>query len=111
MNRSTFNKSVVPGLFAFMISGYKRKAAESDWRSLCSVRPSKRAYEEAAYAAGLGLFAHKPEGEAITYDDLAQGPKIIVGLFKSNLEVIKRAISEKALNITRVIPRKDCYVF
>lgn len=74
MNRSTFNKSVVPGLFAFMISGYKRKAAESDWRSICSVRPSKRAYEEAAYAAGLGLFAHKPEGEAITYDDLAQGP-------------------------------------
>lgn len=74
MNRSTFNKSVVPGLFAFMINGYKKKAAESDWKSICSVRTSKRAYEEAAYAAGLGLFAHKPEGEAITYDDLAQGP-------------------------------------
>lgn len=74
MNRATFNKAVVPGLFAFMISGYKRKAAESDWKAICSVRPSKRAYEEAAYAAGLGLFAHKPEGESITYDDLAQGP-------------------------------------
>ena len=74
MNRATFNKSVVPGLFAFMISGYKKKASESDWKTICSVRPSKRAYEEAAYAAGLGLFAHKPEGEPITYDDLLQGP-------------------------------------
>lgn len=73
MNRSTFNKAVVPGLFAFMISGYKRKAAQSDWKAICSVRPSKRAYEEAAYGAGLGIFAHKPEGEAITYDDLVQG--------------------------------------
>ena len=74
MNRATFNKAVVPGLFAFMISGYKKQAALSDWKKICTVRPSKRAYEEAAYAAGLGLFPHKPEGEAITYDDLLQGP-------------------------------------
>ena len=77
MNRSTFNKSVVPGLFAFMINGYKKKASESDWKAILAggaTKPSKRAYEEAAYAAGLGLFAHKPEGEAITYDDLLQGP-------------------------------------
>lgn len=74
MNRTTFNKAVVPGLFAFMINGYKKKAAESDWKQIVNVKTSKRAYEEAAYAAGLGLFAHKPEGEAITYDDLMQGP-------------------------------------
>ena len=74
MNRATFNKSVVPGLFAFMIDGYKKMAAQSDWKKICSVKTSKRAYEEAAYAAGLGLFPHKPEGEAINYDDLAQGP-------------------------------------
>ena len=74
MNRATFNKSVVPGLFAFMISGYKKASSGSDWKKVSSVRTSKRAYEEAAYAAGLGLFAHKPEGEAITYDDMAQGP-------------------------------------
>jgi len=74
MNRSTFNKAVVPGLFAFMINGYKDQAAGSDWRKICSVRTSKRAYEEAAYAAGMGLFAHKPEGTAIAYDDLVQGP-------------------------------------
>lgn len=74
MNRTTFNKAVVPGLFAFMISGYKQKAAESDWKKICSVRNSTRAYEEAAYAAGLGLMAHKPEGESITYDEMIQGP-------------------------------------
>ena len=76
MNRSTFNKAVVPGLFAFMINGYKKKASESDWKAILAggaTKPSKRAYEEAAYAAGLGLFPHKPEGEAITYDDLLQG--------------------------------------
>ena len=74
MNRTTFNKAVVPGLFAFMINGYKKKAAESDWKAIVNIKTSKRAYEEAAYGAGLGLFAHKPEGEAITYDDLMQGP-------------------------------------
>lgn len=75
MNRATFNKSVVPGLFAFAISGYnKKKSEEQDWRAFCDVRPSTQAYEEVAYAAGLGLFAHKPEGESITYDDLTQGP-------------------------------------
>ena len=96
MNRSTFNKAVVPGLFAFMINGYKKKAAQSDWRLICDVRPSKRAYEEAAYAAGLGLFAHKPEGEAINYDDLAQGP-LFGSLLKSNFKVIKKTISGNAL--------------
>jgi len=77
MNRSVFNKAVVPGLFAFMISGYKIAAAKSDWRRVLAggnTRGSKRAYEEAAYAGGLGVFAHKPEGEPITYDDLIQGP-------------------------------------
>lgn len=75
MNRATFNKAVVPGLFAFMIDGYKKKASQMDWKALTGEpRGSKRAYEEAAYAAGLGLIPHKPEGEPITYDDLAQGP-------------------------------------
>ena len=74
MNRATFNKAVVPGLFAFIIGGYRKKAAESDWRAICSVKPSKHAFEEAAYGAGLGVFAHKPEGTPITYDDMVQGP-------------------------------------
>jgi len=74
MNRSTFNKAVVPGLFAFMIQGYKPTSLEDDWRKVVSVRSSKRAYEEAAYAGGLGIFPHKPEGEAITYDEILQGP-------------------------------------
>ena len=74
MNRSTFNKAVVPGLFAFMIQGYTPASGSDDWKKVVSTRTSKRAYEEAAYAGGLGIFPHKPEGEAITYDEILQGP-------------------------------------
>lgn len=74
MNRATFNKAVVPGLFAFMIGAYRLKAAQADWKKICDVRNSKKPYEEAAYGAGLGVFAHKPEGTPIVYDDMTQGP-------------------------------------
>jgi phage major head subunit gpT-like protein len=38
------------------------------------MKTSRRAYEESAYYAGLGLLPEKPEGEAISYDDFIQGP-------------------------------------
>ena len=72
MNRSTFAKSVVPGLFAFMDSAYTER--EAFWDKLCTVKSSKRAYEESAYYAGLGLYPEKPEGEGIAYDEFIQGP-------------------------------------
>ena len=107
MTRTTFNKAVVPGLFAFMIDGYKSLAAKQQWKEICSERTSKRAYEEAAYAAGLGLFAHKPEGQAIDYDEMVQGPTKrwthktyalnFFGVLKRNFEVIKEAISGNPL--------------
>ncbi len=77
MNRTTFNKAVVPGLFAYMMDGYKNLASKEQWKKILNggaTRGSKRAYEEAVYAAGLGQWAHKPEGEAITYDEFVQGP-------------------------------------
>ena len=74
MNRTTFNKSVVPGLFLFASSGYQRKATESIWKQLCTVRTSKRAYEECAYLGGLGMPVVKPEGLPVQYDDFVQGP-------------------------------------
>lgn len=72
MNRATFSKSVVPGLFAFMNSSFAARPTFYDKISV--VKNSKRAYEESAYFAGLGLFAEKPEGENISYDDYIQGP-------------------------------------
>jgi len=96
MNRSTFNKSVVPGLFAFMIMGYSPDTGKQ-FDQLVSTRGSRRAYEEAAYAGGLGIFPHKPEGEAITYDEILQGPIDKIRLLKSNFKVIKRAISGNPL--------------
>jgi len=74
MNRATFNKSVVPGLFSFMVEAYKPKSGEQLWKRLAKTKNSKRAYEESAYWAGLGLIPIKPEGQPIDYDDPVQGP-------------------------------------
>lgn len=72
MNRSQFSKAVVPGLFSFMVSSFKEVAPF--YQQVSTVKPSKRAYEESAYYAGLGLVPEKPEGEKISYDDFIQGP-------------------------------------
>ena len=79
MNRTQFNKSVVPGLFAFAVSGYQPRSGEGEeWRQLIeaagSVKTSRRTYEEDAYFAGLGTVPGKAEGEAISYDEFLQGP-------------------------------------
>jgi len=44
------------------------------YSQISTVKTSRRAYEESAYYAGLGLLPEKPEGEAISYDDFIQGP-------------------------------------
>jgi phage major head subunit gpT-like protein len=72
MNRSQFNKSVVPGLFSFMSSSFQSRPAF--WSQITNVKSSRRAYEESAYYTGLGLVPEKPEGEPIGYDDFIQGP-------------------------------------
>jgi len=72
MNRSTFNKTIAPGLFAFSVDGFKE--LPEIWRSLCDVKTSKRAYEESAFYSGFGYVPEKPEGTPITYDEMIQGP-------------------------------------
>jgi len=74
MNRSQFNKFIVPGLFSVANERYKQKSKEAIWKKLCSVKTSDRAYEESAYWAGLGLPVVKPEGKEIQYDDPVPGP-------------------------------------
>jgi len=72
MNRSQFSKSVVPGLFSFMSTSFKERSPF--YTQVSTMKTSRRAYEESAYYAGLGLLPEKPEGEAISYDDFIQGP-------------------------------------
>lgn len=72
MNRSTFAKSVVPGLFSFMNAALQRRPKYYD--KITTVKTSKKAYEESAYFAGLGLMPEKPEGEQISFDQFIQGP-------------------------------------
>ncbi len=79
MNRTQFNKSVVPGLFSFALDSFRPRSGEGElWRQVVeaagSVRQSNRAYEEDAYYAALGTIPGKGEGEAISYDDFVQGP-------------------------------------
>ncbi len=77
MNRSDFNKSVVPGLFDFMSSSYKPRSEEKVSYQLLTggePRESRRAYEENAYWGALGLVPAKAEGAAIAYDNPVQGP-------------------------------------
>ena len=77
MNRSDFNKSVVPGLFDFMSASYKPRSEEKVSYQLLtggSPRKSLRAYEENAYWGALGLLPAKGEGEPIQYDNPVQGP-------------------------------------
>ena len=72
MNRSTFSKTVVPGLFSLMLMKFKERPEV--WRQLVNYRESTRAFEESAYYAGFGYVPQKPEGQAIEYDEPIQGP-------------------------------------
>lgn len=72
MNRATFSKCVVPGLFAFMNSALERRPKFYD--KITNVKTSKKTYEESAYYGGLGLMPEKIEGEMISYDEFIQGP-------------------------------------
>lgn len=77
MNRSQFNKAVVPGLFSFSLESYRHKEEESVWKKIVGgkARSSDRMYEDTAYFGGLGFPVVKPEGKEITYDDVVQGPQ------------------------------------
>lgn len=74
MNRSDFNKSVVPGLFVLMKESYKPRNKDQFWKEFCNVKTSKRAYEEGAYYGALGIIPTKEEGKGIAYDNPVMGP-------------------------------------
>ena len=73
--RSRFNNELVPGLFAIAIDSYTTKRAEQKWQQLCTVKDSKKAYEENGLRSALGLPQKKSEGAPIKYDVPIQGPK------------------------------------
>ncbi len=77
MNRTSFNKSVVPGLFSFMVDSYRPRNEDGLWKEIVTggnAKSSKRAYEESAYFGALGIIPAKEEGRGINYDDPVQGP-------------------------------------
>ena len=70
--RSRFNKSWVPGLFAYSREKFKRYP--KTWQQFYSMKRSKRAYEESTYMSGYGYLVHKPEGTPHIGDARIQGP-------------------------------------
>lgn len=76
MNRSAFNKAIVPGLFSLAVDSYRLKSKEAIWKKIVGgdARSSDRAYEDSVFFGGLGLPVAKPEGKEITYDGFVQGP-------------------------------------
>jgi hypothetical protein len=73
--RSRFNNEYVPGLFALAIDAYTTKRTENAWKSMCTIKTSKKAYEENGERSGLGLPEIKGEGAPITYDTQVEGAK------------------------------------
>lgn len=77
MNRTTFNKAVVPGLFSNMVDSYRPRNEDALWKEIVTggnAKSSRRAYEESAYFGALGIIPAKEEGKPISYDDPVQGP-------------------------------------
>lgn len=73
--RGRFNDEYVPGLFALAIDTYINKRAESMWKSLCTVKTSKKKKEESGMRSGLGFPVIKGEGAPVTYDTQIAGAK------------------------------------
>jgi hypothetical protein len=73
--RSRFNNEYVPGLFMVAVDSYENRRKASMWKDLCSVKTSKKSYEEDAIRSGLTTLTRKGEGQGITYDTQIGGPK------------------------------------
>lgn len=73
--RSRFNNEYVPGLFALSIDAYTTKRSEGAWKPMCTIKTSKKAYEENAVRSGLGLPQVKGESAPIDYDTQIAGAK------------------------------------
>lgn len=77
MNRTQFNKAVVPGLFSMMVDSYRPRNEDGLWKEIVTggnAKSSTRAYMESAYFGALGIIPTKEEGRPIIYDDPVQGP-------------------------------------
>lgn len=73
--RARFNDEYVPGLFALAIDTYITKRSEQMFRSLFTLKTSKKKKEEEGIRSGLGLPVMKGEGAPVSYDTQIAGAK------------------------------------
>ena len=93
--RSRFADEYVPGMFALMIDTYKTERAEQMADKLCTVKTSKKAYEEIGIRSGLGAPSVKGEGAPITFDTQIAGAK---QTFTPKVYVLAVRITEEAID-------------
>ena len=68
---SSHPKALWPGIKEWF--GLSYKAYDTEYDKLFTVESSSKAYEEFVGQTGLGLAQIKPEGQAVSYDDMSQG--------------------------------------
>ena len=68
--RSNIQKSLVPGVHAFV--GMSYGATPEEHKPLYEIINSKRSFEEEVYVSGMGGAPTKAEGNAVTFDDIQE---------------------------------------
>lgn len=71
ITRGAFSRALWEGIQAWWGEAYNEHPVE--WTKLFRSYSSRKAFEEDVSVSGFGLFAVKPEGEAITFDSMTQG--------------------------------------
>lgn len=75
ITRSTLWSEYVEGLWAVALDSYSTKRKEGVWKEMCTVKKSKKSYEEDSVRSDLGLPSVKGEGAAVTFGEVIGGAK------------------------------------
>lgn len=94
--RSRFNTEYVPGLFAVAIDAYDTRRSEGAWKKMCTIKPSKKPYEEKGLRSGLALPQLKGDGAPIDYDTQISGlnQKWVPHVWALGLRIHEEAIDD-----------------
>lgn len=92
---SKFYNEYVPGLETVMVDTYHTVRKESMWDQMCTVKTSKKAYEEDVIRSRLSSPQVKGEGAPITFDTQIAGPKqtYVPVVYALGVKITEEAVS------------------
>ena len=110
ISTGNFAKALLPGINAWFGDEYKEHPEV--YSKIFDVSSSDRNYEEDVLMSGLGLAKIKPEGSAVSYDDMGQGyTKRYTHVTRANGFIVTREMIEdnqaevRAEKMTRALKR------